>query len=100
MRIMFTFMFITAFLSMWISNTATTAMMIPIVSAVAQTMDQHEEEEMDDMREGNDRNKRELSKRGFVRRQELLLSVAYAANVGGTAVVTGSPPNLVLPNVL
>lgn len=32
------FMFVTAFLSMWISNTATTAMMIPIVEAMLQQM--------------------------------------------------------------
>lgn len=32
------FMFVTAFLSMWISNTATTAMMVPIVEAMLQQM--------------------------------------------------------------
>ena len=30
----------------------------------------------------------------------LLLSVAYAANIGGTGLITGSPPNLVLPSKL
>ena len=35
-----------------------------------------------------------------VERNFLLLSVAYAANIGGTGVVTGSPPNLVVPESL
>lgn len=33
-------------------------------------------------------------------RNFLLLSVAYASNIGGTGVITGSPPNLVVLNVL
>ena len=44
-RLMLGFMFTTMFLSMWISNTATTAMMLPIVDAVAEAINQKPEEE-------------------------------------------------------
>ena len=38
---------------------------------------------------------------GEVERQRnlLLMAVAYSANIGGTGVITGSPPNLVVPEV-
>ena len=45
-RLMLGFMFTTMFLSMWISNTATTAMMLPIVDAVAEAInDEHAEKQ-------------------------------------------------------
>ena len=105
------FMITTAFLSMWISNTATTAMMIPIVEAVIRTIDdvekrrsRNEEEMMSDLskeaaREDGDDDPSTLSPASVNRRKMLLLAVAYAANIGGTGVITGSPPNLVLPAV-
>lgn len=63
----------TALLSMWISNTATTAMMLPIALGLAAPL-------------GND----------FPRyRIFLLLALAWAANIGGMATLVGSPPNAI-----
>ena len=45
---MFGFMTTTAFLSMWISNTATTAMMIPIAHAVLTQLDSHRKSSVED----------------------------------------------------
>lgn len=71
------FMVATAFLSMWISNTATTMMMVPIVLAVIVQLERRAD-------------------RGLVDRYSLglLLGVAYAASVGGLATLVGTPPNL------
>lgn len=66
------FMIVTAVLSMWVSNTATVAMMLPIALSVI------------------DR----IPGRNFA--LSLMLAVAYAASIGGIATIIGSPPNGIL----
>lgn len=76
-RILLGFMFATAFLSMWISNTATAMMMVPILLSIIQKLEEHI-------------NKEELQKYSI----GLLLGIAYSASIGGIATLVGTPPNL------
>lgn len=76
------FMLATAFLSMWVSNTATSIMMMPIGLSVLSMM------EADD----DDR----LHRYGVA----LLLAIAYSASVGGIATLIGTPPNALLAGYL
>ncbi len=62
------FFFVTIFLSMWMSNTSTTAMMLPIALGI-------------------------IDKQYPRMRSFLLLGTAYCANIGGLATIIGSPPN-------
>jgi sodium-dependent dicarboxylate transporter 2/3/5 len=77
-RILLGFMLSTAVLSMWISNTATTIMMLPMVLAVIKNLDEQ----------------------GTRFPKFLLLSIAYSASVGGMATLVGSPPNGILAGYL
>lgn len=65
---------VTGVLSMWISNTATAAMMLPLVLGVLSKVD-------DD--------------RGHSTYVFVLLGIAYSASIGGIATVVGSPPNAI-----
>ena len=76
-RILLGFMFSTAFLSMWISNTATAMMMIPIVISVIDKLE-------------DSIGKAEVGKYAT----GLLLGIAYSASIGGIATLVGTPPNL------
>ncbi|CAG2165662.1 unnamed protein product [Oppiella nova] len=90
-RIMFGIMLVTMFLSMWISNTATTAMMVPIVEAMLKELD--ESPEAQQKQSDSDKQKRATI------RKALLLSISYSANVGGTGTLTGTGTNLVLQGI-
>jgi len=83
-RILFAFGAIAAFLSMWMSNTATTAMMLPIGLGVLSTLSTQTGAE--EQRGGG---------RGAGYATGLLLMIAYACNVGGIATPVGTPPNLI-----
>jgi sodium-dependent dicarboxylate transporter 2/3/5 len=77
-RIVLGFIIATGFLSMWLSNTATTMMMFPIAASVILVMNQHSPPS------GNVRN--------FA--MTLMLAIAYASNFGGLATIIGTPPNV------
>jgi sodium-dependent dicarboxylate transporter 2/3/5 len=74
-RLVFGFMAASAVLSMWISNTATTLMLLPVALAVLEKA------------------------QGERLAIPLLLGIAYAASVGGIGTPIGTPPNLVFMQV-
>ena len=84
-RIVATFMAVTAGLSMWVSNTATAVMMLPIALGV---IDLVGAEPGDSAAEPGDR------RTSFA--LCLLLGIAYAASIGGVGTLIGTPPNLFL----
>ncbi len=74
-RLVFAFMLTSALLSMWISNTATTLIMLPIALAILAKVEN-----------------RALS-------CALILGIAYSASLGGVATPIGTPPNVIFMGI-
>ena len=72
------FMIATAFLSMWLSNTSTSIMMLPIGIAIVSQVSL----------------KKNILNSNFGK--VLMLGIAYSASIGGFATIYGTPPNLIL----
>tara|TARA_R110000782_G_scaffold218280_1_gene305657 strand:+ start:251 stop:1681 length:1431 start_codon:yes stop_codon:yes gene_type:complete len=84
-KVVLGFMIATAVLSMWISNTASTVVMLPIAMSVINLLIEDAD--------------------GFTKRDRnfalsVMLGIAFAANAGGIATVIGTPPNSVLIGLL
>ncbi len=84
-RVILGFMIATAFMSMWISNTASTVVMLPIALSVINLLINDDD--------------------GFTKKDKnfalsVMLGIAFSANAGGIATVIGTPPNSVLIGLL
>ena len=84
-KVILGFMIATGFMSMWISNTASTVVMLPIAISVIKLLVDDED--------------------GFTKGDQnfalsIMLGIAFAANAGGIATVIGTPPNSVLIGLL
>lgn len=87
-RLILGFMTATAFLSMWISNTASTMMMLPVAMAVVRQIAL--DSSLDGVRNAESQIKIEEGL-GLV----LMLGLAYSASIGGVGTLIGTPPNIV-----
>ncbi|WP_111682075.1 SLC13 family permease [Winogradskyella tangerina] len=84
-KVILGFMLATAFMSMWISNTASTVVMLPIALSVIHLLINDED--------------------GFTKKDRnfalsVMLGIAFSANAGGIATIIGTPPNSVLIGLL
>ncbi|MFZ5425494.1 MAG: SLC13 family permease, partial [Thermodesulfobacteriota bacterium] len=80
-RMVLGFMIAAGFLSMWVSNTATTVMMMPIGLAIIEAT-------------GEITGQKDFTKNPFA--TCLMLALAYAASIGGIGTIIGTPPNTVM----
>ena len=82
-KVILGFMLATAFLSMWVSNTAVATMMLPIALAVGEKF-----------RPGQNTQNNPPDQYNFG--IGLMLAIAYSASIGGAATLIGTPPNAIL----
>ena len=83
-RIVAGFMMVTGFISMWVSNTASVLMLLPLVNSIVGRSTPH--------------NPDDKATTDF--RKALLLGIAYAATIGGFGTLVGTPPNALLAGFL
>lgn len=84
-KIILGFMMASGFISMWISNTATAVLMLPIgMAIIGQLKDNPETVENENLVFG----------------KALMLAIAYSCSLGGMATLVGTPPNLVFASVV
>jgi solute carrier family 13 (sodium-dependent dicarboxylate transporter), member 2/3/5 len=83
------FLIATGFISMWISNTATAMMMLPIAISVITLLRTEKKNNPEEETRGE---------RNFG--IGLMLVIGYAANIGGVGTLIGSPPNVVFAGLL
>ena len=86
-RVVLGFMVATAFLSMWISNTASTLLMLPIGLAL---VDAIRESSTSGDSKSDDTNNQTIERFATV----LMISIAYAASIGGFTTLVGTPTNV------
>ncbi len=85
-RVILGFFLASYLISMWISNTATALMMLPIASSVVNLL------------MSQDEMKNHRGSRNFA--LAMMLAIAYGANIGGIATLVGSPPNTAMAGIL
>ncbi len=110
------FMFVTGLLSAWMSNTATTVLMLPIAAAVISQIGREgmaeqkgdkskKNEQLNFFADKNNNKDSEIEKSKVENEQRsrfglcLMLSIAYSASIGGLATLIGTPPNAIFASI-